>query len=67
MVHMVAKKMDFSGRIIFNSEKPDGQYRKPSDGTKLNSYLPEFQWTTLEDGIEKTIVWFENNFNNLRK
>jgi GDP-L-fucose synthase len=67
MVHMVAKKMDFNGRIVFNSEKPDGQYRKPSDGTKLNSYLPEFQWTPLEEGIEKTILWFEKNFNNLRK
>jgi GDP-L-fucose synthase len=52
---------------VFNSDKPDGQYRKPSDGTKLNSYLPEFQWTPLEEGIEKTILWFENNFNNLRK
>jgi GDP-L-fucose synthase len=67
LVALVAEKMNFKGKINFNTEKPDGQYRKPSDGSKLSAYLPEFKWTPLEVGIEKTINWFEENFKSLRK
>ena len=67
LVQMVARKMKFKGEIIFNSDKPDGQYRKPSDRTKLSKYLPDFSWTPLDIGIEKTISWFEENFQNMRK
>ena len=35
--------------------------------TKLKKYLPEFQWTPLEDGLAKTCEWFQNNFQQLRK
>ena len=67
LVEMVAKKMNFKGKIIFNSDKPDGQHRKPSDRTKLDKYLPDFSWTPLDLGIEKTISWFEENYQKLRK
>lgn len=67
MVEMVAKKMGFKGKIILNSDKPDGQFRKPSDTSKLEKYLPDFSWTPLEVGIEKSINWFESNYETLRK
>jgi len=67
LVEMVAKVMKFRGKIIFNEDKPDGQFRKPSDGTKLKSYLPDFQWTPLDEGIELTVDWFLSNYRTLRK
>jgi GDP-L-fucose synthase len=66
LTEMVAKKMKFEGNLIFDSSKPDGQYRKPSDTTKLKKWLPEFQWTPLEEGIERTVEWFLSNYPKLR-
>lgn len=66
LVLLVAKKMKFTGKIIFDSEKPDGQFRKPSDMTKLLKYLPNFQFTPIEKGIEQTVKWFLTNYPNAR-
>ena len=66
LTEVVAKKMKFGGKLIFDSSKPDGQYRKPSDTTKLRSYLPDFNWTPLEEGIERTVEWFLSNYPNVR-
>ena len=66
LVEVVAKKMDFKGKLIFDATKPDGQYRKPSDGSKLKSYLPNFKWTPLEEGIGRTVDWFLKNYPNLK-
>lgn len=67
LVEIVAKKMNYTGEIAFDTSKPDGQFRKPSDATKLRSYLPDFQWTPLEEGIERTVEWFLRQYPNLRK
>lgn len=66
LTEIVAKKMKFKGNLVFDSSKPDGQYRKPSDTTKLKNYLPEFRWTPLEEGIERTVDWFLFNYPNIR-
>lgn len=66
-VELVAKKMKFNGRIIFDASKPDGQYRKPSDTRKLRRYLPDFKFTDIEEGLASTIEWFERNYPNIRK
>ena len=47
---------------IFDDSKPDGQFRKPSDNSKIKSYLPNFKFTPLYDGLKETIEWFEKNF-----
>ncbi|MCX6190143.1 MAG: NAD-dependent epimerase/dehydratase family protein, partial [Bacteroidetes bacterium] len=66
LVETVVQKMDFKGNIIFDNNKPDGQYRKPSDTTKLRKYHPDFLWTSLDEGIEKTINWFLENIHVMR-
>jgi GDP-L-fucose synthase len=66
LVETVAKKMDFKGNIVFDSSKPDGQYRKPSDTAKLKKYQPNFQWTSLDEGIERTVNWFLENLQVIR-
>jgi GDP-L-fucose synthase len=66
LAELVAKKMKFQGNLIFDSCKPDGQYRKPSDTSKLKNYLPDFKWTPLEKGIELTVDWFLNNYPKIR-
>ncbi len=67
LVEIVADKMQFTGKIAWDATKPDGQFRKPSDTTKLRSYLPDFQFTPLDEGIEKSVAWFKANYPNIRQ
>ena len=66
LVELVVEKMKFTGKIVFEKSKPDGQYRKPSDTSKLAKYLPDFKFTPIEEGIEITIDWFLLNYPNIR-
>lgn len=67
LVDLVVKNMNFKGNVKWLSDKPDGQYRKPSDNSKLLSYLPDYKFTPIEEGIKETVEWFENNYPNIRK
>ena len=66
VLELIAKKIGFEGNLIYDSSKPDGQYRKPSDTTKLRKYLPDFKFTDIEEGLSKTIDWFLKNYPNVR-
>ena len=67
IVDLIVKEMNFKGNVIFDTTKPEGQFRKPSDNSKLMSYLPNFKFTPIEEGLKETINWFENNYKNIRK
>lgn len=67
LVEVVARCLGFKGRLIYDSSKPDGQFRKPSDTTKLRGLLPDFKWTPLEEGIGRTVDWFLRNYPNVKK
>jgi len=67
VVDIIIEIMDFKGNVIWDKEKPEGQYRKPSDNSKIKKYLPNFKFTPLYDGLKETIEYFENNFNIIRK
>ena len=40
-------------KIIYDRTKPDGQYRKDIDSSKLLSVLKDFKFTSLEEGIRR--------------
>jgi len=66
VVKVIAECMRFKNDIVFDLEKPDGQYRKPSDISKLKKLLPDFKWMAIEDGILQTVEWFDKNYPNIR-
>ena len=41
-------------KILWDSSKPDGQYRKDVSNSKMLELIPDFQFTSLEEGIKKT-------------
>jgi GDP-L-fucose synthase len=40
--------------IIWDSTKPDGQYRKDVSNDKMLSLMPDFEFTSLEEGVRRT-------------
>ena len=63
----IAKEFDYSDYMIFDKEKPDGQFKKTANNYKLLQFLPNFQFTPIEKGITTTIEWFVKNYNLCRK
>ena len=63
----VAKACTFEGEIIFDTTKADGQFKKTADNKKLRSLRPEYQFTNIEDGIQKAVDWFVSNYESARK
>jgi len=49
--------------IIYDNTKPDGQYRKDVDSSKLISVMKEFKFTPLGDGIKRVYDNFSQRYN----
>jgi GDP-L-fucose synthase len=67
VVDIIVELMNFKGEVKWDSLKPDGQFRKPSDNSKIKNYLPDFKFTPLYEGLKETIEFFEKNYNIVRK
>jgi GDP-L-fucose synthase len=66
-VDMITSILDFKGKVFWNTEKPEGQFRKPTDTTKLKSVIKNYKFTNFEKGLEETIEYFVNNYDKIRK
>ena len=65
---LIAKIMNYNiQNISYDTSQSDGCYKKTVDGTFLKTIFPEFKYTSLENGLIKTIKWFETNYNTCRK
>lgn len=67
--NLVGKIQDFlgyDGGEVWNNSMPDGQYEKPSSNKKFASLFPDFKYTDLDTGLQKTIDWFKENYPNVR-
>jgi len=63
VVSIIAERFKISDdRIKYDTTKPNGQHRKPA-----KSDIPEWDFTPLEEGINKTIDWFLENKDSIRK
>ena len=67
VVDLIVEYMNFKGNVVWDKDKPDGQYRKPSSIEKLKSYLPDYEFTSVEDGLKETVEWFYENYEDIRK
>lgn len=67
LTEMIARLSGFSGKIIWDFSKPDGQPRRRLDTTRA---LKEFGFkskTDLATGLQKTIDWYKKNRHFLHK
>ena len=51
MAEITLKALNFDLEINYNTEKPDGQYRKTVSCNKMLSLIKGFEFTKLEDGV----------------
>ena len=66
-VSLIVKHMEFTGKVVWDTDKPTGQFRKPASNKKLRSYLPDYQFISLDEGLGETIEWFNSNYKEIRK
>ncbi len=64
---LIAQSFDYDHMITFDETKPDGQYKKTADNSKLMRLYGNFEFTKISIGIEKSIQWFIKNYDNCRK
>ena len=67
LVGLLVDEFKFKGKVVFDETKPDGQFRKPSDNSKIKELLPDFEYTPFEVGIKETVNWFIENYETSRK
>jgi GDP-L-fucose synthase len=65
LVNMVKNAVGYTGKVVWDSSKPEGTPRKVMDVSKLHSLGWKHQ-VNLKEGIENTFKWYNENKNNLR-
>lgn len=58
----IADATKFTGEIVFDTSKSDGQYKKTASNKKLSSHLPNFDFVKFDEGIRETVEWFTVNY-----
>lgn len=56
---LIKKAADWNGDFIFQTEKPDGAMQKILVADKMKEKLNWVPKTQLEEGIQKTVSWYE--------
>lgn len=64
---LIAKAMELPGKIVCDTTKADGQFKKTASNKKLRSYLPDYKFKSIEDGIKESVDWFVANYETARK
>src|SRR6266550_3341214 len=60
LTNLVARLSGFEGRIVWDPSKPDGQPRRCLDVSRAEQQIGFTAATSLEDGLRKTIDWYES-------
>lgn len=63
----IADAMVFTGEIVFDTTKADGQHKKTASNAKLRSFLPDYEFTSIQDGLRETVAWFTSNYESARR
>jgi GDP-L-fucose synthase len=67
VARMVADAMGFTGRVVFDATKADGQFKKTASNAKLRTLLPAYTFKPIREGIQETVSWFKSNYDTARK
>jgi GDP-L-fucose synthase len=66
LVNKITNIFKFNNEIIYDDSFSNGQEKKTVSDNELKKYI-DFKFTKLDDGLFKTIMFFNENYNILRK
>ena len=58
LVDKLTKEFGFTGKVIWNTDKPNGTPRRKMDNSKLK-LLGWDSKVNLDEGLKKTIAWYK--------
>jgi GDP-L-fucose synthase len=61
LVELIAELTGFTGEIVWDSSKPDGQPRRSLDTTRAREEFGLVAKTGFEEGLKRTIGWYREN------
>jgi GDP-L-fucose synthase len=61
LVETISNLVEFKGKIIWDSSRPDGQPKRFYDMNKFKETFGYVPNTTLIEGLKETIEWYERN------
>jgi GDP-L-fucose synthase len=62
LAELIKDITNFKGTLYWNTDKPDGQYRKILNSSRMSDYgIKINDRTSLLDGLTKTIEWYKKN------
>jgi GDP-L-fucose synthase len=67
LAHLIAERVGFKGDIKFDPNQPDGQPRRCLDVTRARQLLGFETKVSLEDGLDRTIKWYQGERTNRRQ
>ncbi|OLD57944.1 MAG: GDP-fucose synthetase [Acidobacteria bacterium] len=60
---LIARMTGFTGHIVWDSTRPDGQPRRCLDVSKAESFFGFRARTNFEEGLRRTIEWYRKQLN----
>lgn len=66
LAELVAELTEFSGEIVWDTSKPDGQMVKVFDVKRMEDALKLRCETSLRDGLRQTVDWLKENWSTAR-
>jgi GDP-L-fucose synthase len=60
LVSLVAKLVEFDGKVIWNKTRPDGQPKRCLDISRAKKEFEFEARTSLKEGLKKTIDWYSH-------
>lgn len=67
VAELVAEAMGFEGKLVCDTTKADGQFKKTASNAKLRTLLPDYKFTPMKEGVKKSVDWFVQNYDAARK
>ena len=58
LVHRIAKEVGFTGQIVFDPSKPNGQPRRQLDVRRAAERFGFRARTPFDEGLKKTVAWY---------
>jgi GDP-L-fucose synthase len=64
LVQTITRLTGFTGELVWDTSKPNGQPRRVLDTTRAEDYFGFRAQTEFEEGLLKTITWYRNKRGN---